>query len=122
MEVKVDRTVPGAGEVGTAPTVVFVGHARLPESLAQSGSSPVLSVELETDRVSGEIVSVGCAAVPDLGAKLLAAVLIGRNINERPIVLAEEIRHRYVCPSQRAMSTALLNAFEAYQRYARRLA
>jgi hypothetical protein len=122
METKVDRTALGASEVGTAPTVVFVGHARLPESLAHSGSSPVLSVELETDRVSGEIVSVGCGAIPDLGAKLLAAVLIGRNINESPIALAEEIRHRYVCPSQKAMSTALLNAFETYQRYACRLA
>ncbi|MDO8616036.1 MAG: DUF3870 domain-containing protein [Dehalococcoidia bacterium] len=120
MVIKMDRATLDAGEVRTAPTVVFVGHARLPQSLAPSGSSPVLSVELETDSASGEIVSVGCGAIPDLGARLLTALLIGRNINESPLALAEEIRRRYVCPSQKAMSTALLNAFEAYQRYAGR--
>lgn len=122
MEVKVDRTALGAAEVRPAPTVVFVGHARLPQSLAHRGSSPVLSLELETDSVSEEIVSVARGAIPDLGAKLLTAVLIGHNINESPLDPAEEIRRRYVCPSQKAMSTALLNAFEAYQRYACRLA
>ncbi len=122
MDAKVDRTAARAAEVRAAPTVVFVGHARLPQSLAPNGSTPVLSVELETDSVSGEIVSVACGAIPDLGAKLLTAVLIGHNINESPIALAEEIRRRYVCPSQKAMSTALLNAFEAYQRYTCKLA
>jgi len=77
----------------------------------------VVSVELEADTASGEIVSVAAKAVPDLGAKLLASVLVGHNINESPAALVEEIRRRYVCPSQKAMSTAVLNAFEAYQRY-----
>jgi len=49
--------------------------------------------------------------------KLLASVLIGNNMNESLAALVEEIRRRYVCPSQKAMSTAVLNAFKANQRY-----
>jgi hypothetical protein len=109
--------LPSAGQ-HAAGTVIFVGHARLPQSLATSASGgSVVSVELETDTASGEIVSVGAKAVADLGSKLLETVLIGHNINESPLALAEEIRRRYVCPSQKAVSTAVINAFEAYQRY-----
>jgi len=98
-------------------TVIFVGHARLPQSLATRDASPVISVELEADVASGVIVGVGTRAVPDLGARLVAEVMQGRNINDSPLETVEEIRRRYVCPSQKALSTAVLNAFEAYDRY-----
>lgn len=117
MEIEAQRSVLSAVGLRTAGTVIFVGHARLPQSLAPRDSSPVVSVELEADIISGEIVSVGAKAIPDLGAKLLASILVGHSINESPATLVEEIRRRYVCPSQKAMSTAVLNAFEAYQRY-----
>jgi hypothetical protein len=117
MGIEAQRSVFSAAGLRTAGTVIFVGHARLPQSLAPRDSSPVVSVELEADIISGEIVSVGAKAIPDLGAKLLASVLVGHSINESPASLVEEIRRRYVCPSQKAMSTAVVNAFEAYQRY-----
>ena len=101
----------------TAGTVVFVGHARLPHSLAARDGAAVVTVELEADASSGEIVGVGAKAIPDLGTKLVTTVLVGRSINESPAALVEEIRRRYICPSQKAVSTAVLNAFEAYQRY-----
>ena len=85
--------------------------------MAPRDSSLVVSVELEADTTSGEIVCVGAKAVPDLGSRLLSSVLIGHNINESPANLIEELRRRYICPSQKAVSTAVLNAFEAYQRY-----
>lgn len=117
MEVGTETPVlPSAGQ-HAAGTVIFVGHARLPQSLASRDSASIVSVELETDTASGEIVSVGAKAVPNLGARLLETVLMGHNINESPLGLAEEIRRRYVCPSQKAVSTAVINAFEAYQRY-----
>ncbi len=117
MEVKPGRPTLNTIGLQSAGTVIFVGHARLPHSLAPRDSSPVVSVELETSTASGEIISVGASAIPDLGAKLLASVLLGHNINESPDGLADEIRRRYICPSQKAVSTAVLNAFEAYQRY-----
>jgi len=117
MEIEQQRPALSTAEPKPATSVIFVGHARLPQSLAPRDSSPVVSVELEADSVSGEIVSVGTKAIPDLGAKLLTTVLVGHNINESPAALVEEIRRRYVCPSQKAMSTAVVNAFEAYERY-----
>jgi hypothetical protein len=105
------------GDGKAAGTVVFVGHARLPHSLATRDGAAVVTVELEADASSGEIVCVGAQAVPELGTKLVTTLLVGRNINESATDLAEEIRRRYICPSQKALSTAVLNAFEAYQRY-----
>ncbi len=117
--VEVESERPTLNTVGlqTAGTVIFVGHARLPHSLAPRDASPVVSVELETDTASGEILCVGANAIPGLGTKLLTSILLGHNINESPAGLAEEIRRRYICPSQKAVSTAVINAFEAYQRY-----
>ena len=117
MALETERPVAAAPALNGAATVIFVGHARLPHSLSPRDASPVVSVELETNTTSGEIISVGAKAIPDLGAKLLTMVLVGHNINECPVTLAEEIRRRYICPSQKAVSTAVLNAFEAYQRY-----
>ena len=117
MEIEPGATVPGPTGLRTAGTVIFVGHARLPHSLAPRDSSPVVSIELEADSTSGEIVNVGSKAIPDLGTRLLTSVLVGHNINEAPTGLVDEIRRRYICPSQKAVSTAVLNAFEAYQRY-----
>lgn len=117
MEVGTERPALQTAGQHTTGTVIFVGHARLPQSLTPRDSSAVVSVELETDNRSGEILSVGANAVPGLGTRLLESVLLGHNINESPLDLAEEIRKRYVCPSQKAVSTAVINAFEAYQRY-----
>ena len=117
MEVEPEESKRHSSSQRISDSVIFVGHARLPHSLAPRDSSPVVSVELETDSASGEIMSVGANAIPDLGTKLLSSVLIGHSINESPVSLVEEIRRRYICPSQKAVSTAVLNAFEAYSRY-----
>ncbi len=117
MQVELSRPDTGASTPKSAGTVIFVGHARLPQSLTPRDASPVVSVELETDVKSGVIVGVAARAVPELGMRLLAEVLSGRNINDGPLEAAEEIRRRYICPSQKALSTAVLNAFESYNRY-----
>jgi len=117
MEVETQTSPQRPAGLRATGSVIFVGHARLPQSLAPRDSSPVVCVELETDTASGEILGVGSKAIPDLGQKLITSVLVGHNINENPAGFVEEIRRRYICPSQKAVSTAVLNAFEAYQRY-----
>jgi hypothetical protein len=98
-------------------TVIFVGHARLPQSLAPRDSSSVVSVELEADIVSGAILSTSVKGVLPLGTRLLGEVLTGRDISDGPHEAIEEVRQRYVCPSQKALCTAVANAYEAYYRY-----
>ncbi len=117
MQVELSAPDASAFTLKSVGTVIFVGHARLPQSLTPRDASPVVSVELETDVKSGVIVGVAARAVPELGMRLLAEVLNGRNINDSPLEATEEIRRRYVCPSQKALSTAVLNAFESYVRY-----
>src|SRR3990172_77341 len=109
MEVDTDASPRHAVHLKATGSVIFVGHARLPQSLALRDSSPVVCVELETGPGSG--------AIRERGKKLSSSVLIGHNINENPAAFVDEIRRRYICPSQKAVSTAVLNAFEAYQRY-----
>lgn len=117
MQVELSRPDTGTSTPKSVGTVIFVGHARLPQSLTPRDTSQVVSVELETDVKSGVIVGVAARAVPELSMRLLAEVLSGRNINDGPLEAAEEIRHRYICSSQKALSTAVLNAFESYNRY-----
>ncbi len=101
----------------TEKTVIFVGHARLPQSLAPRDSSSVISVEVEAEMSSGAITGISVRGALPLGAKLLEDVLAGRNIEDSPADAINEVRRRYVCPSHKALCTAVANAYEAYQRY-----
>jgi len=74
-------------------------------------------VELETDIGSGVIAAASVRGVLPAGTRLMEEVLAGCNINDGPHGPTEEVRRRYVCPSHKAMCTALANAFDAYQRY-----
>ena len=101
----------------TETTVIFVGHARLPQSLAPRDSPSVVSVELEAEVTGGTILGTSVKGVLPLGTRLLDDVLAGRSIGDGPHEAVEEIRQRYVCPSQKALCTAVANAYEAYYRY-----
>ncbi|MDO8612851.1 MAG: DUF3870 domain-containing protein [Dehalococcoidia bacterium] len=119
METKVQPSIHGesATREPTRGTVIVVGHARLPRSLAGSYDSSMVSVELETDADTGIILGAAVEGVPSLGGRLLAEVMGGRNLNDGPPEAADEIGRRYVSPSHKALSTAVINAYEAYCRY-----
>lgn len=102
---------------GDKRTVIFVGHARLPQSLAGRDASPVVSVEVEADTATGTILGAVAKGVPPLGAKLLEEVLAGRRLEDGPQEAVGEVRQRYVCPSHKALCTAVANAYDAYQRH-----
>lgn len=101
----------------TEKTVIFVGHARLPQSLAPRDSSAVISVEVEAEMSSGAITGVSVKGALPLGARLVEEVLAGRSIQDGPGEAISQVRRRYVCPSHKALCTAVANAYDAYQRY-----
>jgi len=107
---------------GREKTVVFVGHARLPQSLAPPNSSAVISVEVETETSSGAITGVSVRGALPLGASLVEEVLAGRNIQDGAGDAITEVSRRYVCPSHKALCTALANAYAAYERYCQQAA
>lgn len=98
-------------------TIVFVGHARLPQSLAARDLPAVVSVELEVDASSHRIIAVAARDLPPLGQKVLEQALLGRDLREGPEGPVEEVRRRYVSASQRAICTAIVNAYDAYRRH-----
>ena len=102
---------------GDKRTVIFVGHARLPQSLAGRDASPMVSVEVEADTATGTILGAAAKGVPPLGAKLLEEVLTGRSLEHGPQEAVDEVRRRYVCPSHKALCTAVANAHDAYHRH-----
>ena len=59
MQVELSTPDASAFSLGSVGTVIFVGHARLPQSLTARDASPVVSVELETDAKSGMIGCIG---------------------------------------------------------------
>jgi len=102
---------------GDKRTVIFVGHARLPQSLAGRDASPVVSVEVEDDTASATILGAAVKGVSPLGAKLVEEVLTGRSLEHAPQEAVDEVRQRYVCPSHKALCTAVANAYDAYHRH-----
>lgn len=102
---------------GDKRTVIFVGHARLPQSLAGRDASPVVSVEMEADMATGTILGATAKGVPSLGAKLVEEVVAGRSLEHGPQEAVDELGRRYVCPSHKALCTAVANAYDAYHRH-----
>ena len=94
MQVELSRPDASAFSLSSVGTVIFVGHARLPQSLTSRDASPVVSVELETGTQRAVRSGVSARAVPELGARLVAQVLNSRNINDSPLAAMEEIRRR----------------------------
>lgn len=98
-------------------TIVFVGHARLPQALGSQGAPTVVSVEVEVDVATRQIVDASCSPVPHLGERMVRDMLLGRNLDDGLDAVATELQHRYISPSQRALSTAICNVYESYARW-----
>lgn len=101
-----------------ADTVVIVGQARLPQSLSPVGG-PAILVELEVEREDGVIAEVHLGGFLPGAGRLLADLLVGKHMQRDFGLALDEFQHRYVGPPQKAISTALSNAHESYERYLR---
>ena len=97
-------------------TLVFVGYARLPGNIVSGTGSDVLSLELEVDPSTDLIVNASSSSIPTLGAKLILDVLIGYNLKHTLSNAEDEIRRRFLGPTQKAVIAALEKAYEGYSR------
>ena len=96
-------------------TVVFVGHARLPQGLGFA--SAIVTIEVEVDPATGEIIDATCYPASRLAERLVGSILRGRNLQDGLDASAEELLRRYIGPSQRALATAVANVYETYVRW-----
>jgi hypothetical protein len=98
-------------------TVIFVGHARLPQSLAPVGAPAVVSVEIEVDVSRRQAVEVATRGVLPRAEALLRDILLEADLDASVRVLLDALQKRYVGAPQRAIMTAVSNAYEAYLRF-----
>jgi len=97
--------------------VVVMGYARLPQVLASRQEAAVVAVELAVDPGDSRIIDANFEGVPALGQRVLRAALLGHRLDDGPGAILEEIGRCYICPSQRAVCTAVAHAHEVYRRY-----
>jgi len=98
-------------------TVIFVGHARLPQSLAPVGASPVVSVEIEVDIRRRQAVEVATRGILERADALIRDILLENDLDTGVRILLDALQKRYLGAPQRAISTAIANAYEAYVRF-----
>jgi len=98
-------------------TVIFVGHARLPQSLAPAGTPPVVSVEIEVDMRRRQAVEVATRGILPRAEVLLRDILLEGDLDTSVRILLDALQKRYVGTPQRAIMTAVANAYEAYVRF-----
>ena len=103
---------------GLPETIFFVGHARLPENITAKHVYGVFGLELEVDPRTDVVVDASCTAIPSLGEKFLLDLLIGHCLREGIAAPIAEIERRYFGAAQRAIISALQNAYDRYLRYA----
>jgi hypothetical protein len=97
--------------------VIFVGHARLPQSLAPVGASPVVSVEIEVDMRRRQAVEVATRGILPRAEALLRGIVLQDDLDTSVRILLDALQRRYMGAPQRAISTAVANAYEAYVRF-----
>jgi hypothetical protein len=98
-------------------TVIFVGHARLPQSLAPAGAPPVVSVEIEVDVRRRQAVEVATRGVLPRAEALLRDILLEGDLDASVRILMDALQRRYVGAPQKAIMTAVSNAYDAYVRF-----
>jgi hypothetical protein len=98
-------------------TLIFVGHARLPENITAKHVFDVFGLEIEVDPRNNTIVDASCTAIPTLGEKFVLDLLVGHNLEDGIDDIIGRIERRYFGPAQRAIISALINAYERYQKF-----
>ncbi|HEY8489904.1 MAG TPA: DUF3870 domain-containing protein [Dehalococcoidia bacterium] len=113
--------MPNAAEPrrdGGGRTMLFAGHARLPQSVAPIQGCHVIYLEVAVEE-EGRITQVGVVGAPPLAVDLLRGLLVGRTLSDGVDEVTEAIARNYVGVTQRALAAAVLSAYETYHAYAR---
>ena len=113
--------MPEAGtprQNGGSHTMLFAGHARLPQSVAPIDGCHVVYLELAVEE-QGRITQVGIAGAPPLAGDLLRNLLVGHTLADGVEQVTDAIARRYVGVTQRALAAAVLSAYETYVTYTR---
>ncbi|MGA2286470.1 MAG: DUF3870 domain-containing protein [Dehalococcoidia bacterium] len=107
------------GGINNEPRLIFVGHARLPQSLAP-GDAPIVLVELEIEGEDALVTAVEVSSPLPAANRLLTRLLLGRSLQTGYDDAVGEFQRQYMGPPQKAICTALNNAYDLYRLHLRR--
>jgi len=107
------------GESDNQSKLIFVGHARLPQSLALS-DAPIVLIELEVEGEDALVTAVEVSSPLPAANRLLADLLLGKSLQTDYDDAVGEFQRQYMGPPQKAICTALSNAYDLYRRHLRR--
>lgn len=101
-------------------TIICAGYARLPRSITADNVYGSLAVELEIDPSESKVVDAVCTIIPSLGEKFVLDLLIGYDLNEGVELILREIRSRYFNVTQKALISAIDEAYRKYLEFKRK--
>jgi len=96
-------------------TDVFVGRAKPPANTATARTYGIISVVLEVERSTGQIVDAEIIMHSQCVRRFLGALLVGRSLASDLPAIAKEIEDRYHSTSQKAIIQALCDAGKKYE-------
>lgn len=100
-------------------TIICAGYARLPKSVTADHSYGVLGVEIEVDPSENKVVDAACTIVPSLGERFILDLLVGYDLEEGIDPIVNEIRKRYCNVAQKAVISAIDEAYRKYLEFKR---
>lgn len=95
-------------------TILFVGHARLPQASAARVMYETLALTVEVEPVHGTILRAECSLVTSLAREFIKTLLAGHRLSDGIDFLLERIERRYQGAAQSAIMAALKNLHRDY--------
>ena len=97
--------------------VLFSGYARLPSGTVASEMFGVMALVILVNIKTGEIIEAECTLSTRMAERLVAKILVGRNLKSGPQEIIELINHVYQGTAKKAIITALRNVYDKYQAF-----
>src|SRR5690606_8582747 len=96
-------------------TVLVTGYAKAPQGTTLSHLYGYVGIVLLIDRDQDTIVAAEPTFITGLAQRFIADLLVGYDVRRGEDALRDEIRRRYLAPSQQALLQAIQNALQRYR-------
>lgn len=103
-----------------ARTVMFAGHARLPQGMAAQNLFEMLTITVEVEPKYGVIVDASCTLATRHAQQFINRLLRGYSLQDGIEPILDEIRRAYQGKAQQALLAAAKDMYQQYLLYQER--
>lgn len=96
-------------------TVLVTGYAKAPQGTTMASLHGYVGIVLLVDRGNDTIVAAEPTFVTGLAQTFIGEILVGYDVKLGEEGLRDELRQRYLAPSQHALVQAVQSAFQRYR-------